>query len=80
MNTALLILKADGQRLNGVVDEGRAAAMFVDEDGHAKGLPRNEAATAIYRASWMARNPRDDPESLPWIAGDAAIFGRRVWS
>ena len=62
-----------------VLNENRRADMFVDEDGHGKRLPRNEAATTIYRASWMERHPKDDPESLPWIAGDAVIFGRTVW-
>ena len=63
-----------------VLHEGRRADMFVDEDGHAKRLPRNEAATRIYRANWMAHHPDDDPEALPWIAGLAVLFGRRVWS
>ena len=53
--------------------------MFVDETGHAKDLPRNEAATAIYRANWLRQHPGTDPESLPFIAGPAVLFDRRVW-
>ncbi len=64
----------------GVLHEGRPADMFVHEDGHGAGLPRNEAATAIYRACWLERQPKDDPEGLPWIAGPAVIFDRIVWS
>ncbi|QGY05566.1 hypothetical protein MMSR116_29465 [Methylobacterium mesophilicum SR1.6/6] len=63
-----------------VLHEGRRADMFVHEDGHGEGLPRNEAATAIYRASWLERHPADPPETLPWIAGPAVVFGRTVWS
>ena len=63
-----------------VLHEGKPADMFVHEDGHGAGLPRNEAATTIYRASWLERHPSTDPESLPWIAGDAVVFGRLVWS
>jgi hypothetical protein len=32
-----------------VLHDGTRADMFVDEDGAVKGLPRNEAATKIYR-------------------------------
>ena len=63
-----------------VLHAGEPADMFVHEDGHSAGLPRNEAATAIYRASWLQLNPKDDPEDLPWIAGPAVIFDRIVWS
>lgn len=63
-----------------VLHEGRRADMFVHEDGHGEGLPRNDAATAIYRASWMQRHPETNPNALPWIAGDAVIFDRTVWS
>ena len=58
---------------------GRPADMFVDEIGVLKGLPRNEKATLIYRANWMARHPKCDRETLPWIAGAAVLFYRRVW-
>ncbi|MCJ2143664.1 hypothetical protein [Methylobacterium sp. E-066] len=63
-----------------VLHEGRRADMFVHEGGHGEGLLRNDAATAIYRASWMERHPSDDPETQPWIAGPAVVFGRTVWS
>lgn len=55
--------------------------MFVDEEGHLphKNLPRNEKATAVYRRATLKRDPKRDPESIPWIAGTAIIFHRRVW-
>lgn len=57
--------------------------MFVDEMGTLKRLPRNEAATAIYRRATMmgrsgAPKPKD-PEDLPAIYGPAILFDRRVW-
>jgi len=63
-----------------VLFEGAAADMFVDETGHHSHRPRNELATMIYRAAWLDAHPADDPEDLPWIAGPAVVFGRRVWS
>ena len=56
------------------------ADMFVDELGHPKGLPRNEAATMIYRRNALLNHGVTDPESLPWIAGPAVLFRRKVWS
>lgn len=53
--------------------------MFVDEVGIEKGLPRNERATEIYRANWLRAHPKDDPESLPHVAGVAVVFDARVW-
>ncbi|MBS7703263.1 hypothetical protein [Chelatococcus asaccharovorans] len=53
--------------------------MFVDEIGLLKDLPRNEAATEVYRANALAWNPEVDPEALPYIAGPAVLFHRRVW-
>ena len=54
--------------------------MFVDEEGQKKNLPRNEAATTIYRHNWMTAYPDTDPESLPFIYGDAVLFPhRRIW-
>lgn len=58
--------------------------MFVDEIGAIKKLPRNEAATLIYRrATMMGMTPvpmPDDPEELPAIYGVAVLFEKRVWS
>jgi hypothetical protein len=53
--------------------------MFVDDAGQAKGLPRNEQATTLYRTNWMNAYPHTDPETLPFIYGDAVLFHRRVW-
>jgi hypothetical protein len=53
--------------------------LFVDEIGHLKGLPFNEEATRLYRAAHLATYPGDDPHELPWIAGDAVLFMRKVW-
>lgn len=62
-----------------VLHDGAPMDMVVDEQGHMKGLPRNEQATAIYRAASLRRDPDLDPETLPWIAGPAVLFLRRVW-
>jgi hypothetical protein len=58
----------------------RAADMFVDEMGVLKKLPRNEKATQFYRASWLKRHPKTDPETMPHIAGVAVVFEETVWS
>jgi hypothetical protein len=62
-----------------VLHEGRRADMFVDDEGRLKHLPRNEEATAIYRAAALSREPDRDPETIPFIAGTAILFDRRVW-
>jgi hypothetical protein len=67
-----------------VLHNGARRDMFVSELGTIAlttrpPLPRNERATAIYRAAWLARHPECDPESLAWIAGPAVLFERRVW-
>ena len=62
-----------------VIHDGKHADMFVDEHGIQRGLPRNEAATAIYRAGWLSQHPGTDPETLNPIFGDAVLFLRRVW-
>lgn len=58
--------------------------MFVDEDGIAKGLPRNEAATVIYRRATMVGRTGlpvpSNPEILPAIYGPAILFSRIVWT
>lgn len=60
--------------------DGRYLDLFVDEDGHARGLPRNEQATRIYRANTIERlSPGVHPEALPWIVGAAVLFWRPVW-
>lgn len=57
--------------------------MFVDENGDAKGLPRNSYATTVYRrATMLGKTPVPvpaDPDDLPWIAGPAVLFEREVW-
>jgi hypothetical protein len=62
---------------------GKRTDMFVDEDGHAKLLHRNDAATEVYRGATMAGMTGepipDDPETLPWIAGDALLFEEHIW-
>lgn len=69
---------ADPERVN-VFHEGRYTDMFVDEDGIKKGLPVNEAATAIYRNNTLTHVPGTDPESLPFVYGPAVLMSRRVW-
>lgn len=58
----------------------RRADMFVDEDGHAKGLPLNGNATEIYRRNALIHQGVKDPETLSWIAGTAVLFDRIVWT
>lgn len=58
----------------------RRSDMFVDEDGHAKGLPFNGNATAIYRRNALLHQGVKDPETLSWIAGPAVLFDRIVWT
>jgi hypothetical protein len=53
--------------------------MFVDEMGALRRLPRNDAATKIYRNGFLSKRPDDDPETLPYIAGKAVVFLRQVW-
>lgn len=62
-----------------VLHNDQAIDMFVDENGQLKGLPRNERATAIYRANWLKQRPGTPAESLPCIVGTAVLFSRRVW-
>lgn len=66
-------IRADGEE--GV---GRTS-MFVDDCGHLKRLPRNDAATDLYRRAHVARHPKGDPETLPFIVGVAVVFDRPVW-
>ena len=62
-----------------VLVDGKPTDMFVDEMGHLKNLPTNEAATGIYRALTMRLRPETNPETLHAIAGTAIVFHRRVW-
>jgi hypothetical protein len=58
---------------------GEWTDMFVDEMGALRRLPRNDAATRIYRNGFLSKRPDDDPEKLPYIAGTAVVFLRPVW-
>jgi hypothetical protein len=54
--------------------------MFVDEVGHRKNLPRNEAATELYCRNVRLHEPEklDDPDYF--IVGPAVFFpDRRIW-
>ena len=56
--------------------------MFVNELGliTEPQLPRNEAATAIYRRNTLIHEPgKYHPEDLDWIAGPAVLFEKIVW-
>lgn len=50
--------------------------MFVDEDGLARGLERNEAATELYLRNWRMHNPAPHPA---WAMDQAAIVGPAVF-
>jgi hypothetical protein len=58
---------------------GEWTDMFIDDMGALKRLPRNDGATVIYRNGLLSKNPHDDPEKLPYIAGPAVVFFRPVW-
>lgn len=59
---------------------GEYLDMFVDEVGVLIGLPRNFAATAIYRNNALTHEPgKFKPEDLPAIHGNAVLFHRRIW-
>ncbi|PZU95495.1 MAG: hypothetical protein DI527_00365 [Chelatococcus sp.] len=62
-----------------VLHDGEPTDMFLHDEGALIELPRNEPATAIYRANWLNQNPGADPESVPAIYGPAVLFSRRVW-
>ena len=78
---SLIVPHLDGGDLEqiGVLHNGKGTDMFVDEEGLLKHLPRNDKATAIYRAHYLKQHPGIDPEQLGFIAGTAVIFDRRVW-
>jgi len=53
--------------------------MFVDETSALYDLPRNEAATTLYRRNWMMHEPAPgQPDSLPAIYGPAVFFPERI--
>ena len=62
-----------------VLHNGGYTDMFVDENGFAKNLPRNEKATQIYRNNWLTHHPNTNPESMACIVGPAVVFSDRVW-
>lgn len=62
-----------------VLLEGERCSMFVNENGVAKGLPVNDAATVHYRRNTLSHQPSIKPEQLPAIYGPAVLFHRRVW-
>lgn len=78
---SLIVPHLDGGDLEqvSVLHNGKGTDMFVDEEGLLKRLPRNDKATAIYRAHYLNQHPGIDPEQLGFIAGTAVIFDRRVW-
>lgn len=49
-------------------------SMFVDDIAFTKGLPRNEQATAVYRAATLHAMPGILAETLPFISGPAVLF------
>lgn len=54
--------------------------MFVNEMGRLNGLQRNEHATAIYRNNVQVHEViAPPPEAMPWIAGPAILFEKKVW-
>lgn len=53
---------------------GRKTTMAVDEMAVLKGLPCNQQATELYRATWIAEHPGETPDALPCIAGTAVLF------
>jgi hypothetical protein len=59
--------------------DGKYLDMFVDENGLAQGLPRNEFATRIYRNNIMTHEPGVTAEELPFIVGDAVLLSERLW-
>lgn len=60
-----------------VLYEGKYTDMFVGE--FSENLPRNDAATAIYRNNWLSAHPEADPESLSHISGPAVLFHKKIW-
>jgi hypothetical protein len=61
------------------VISGEIKDMFVDDIAGMKDLPRNELATELYRAEYLANHPDADPEPLPVIYGSAVLFDEQIW-
>lgn len=59
----------------------KRADMFVNELGHLQEppLPRNDAATEIYRRNALMNHGEAMPERLPVIVGPAILFEHIVW-
>lgn len=59
----------------------KRADMFVNEMGHLQTppMPRNEAATEIYRRNALLNHGEAVPEQLPSIVGPAILFEHIVW-
>ncbi len=74
-----LLTKSDYFEHVTVLHEGERRDMFVDDEGQAKNLDRNEKATTVYRHNWLTAHPETEPETVPYIYGDAVLFGRRIW-
>jgi hypothetical protein len=70
---------ADSEHVS-VLHRGRRADMFVNGNGRAFRLPRNDNATAVYRCNWLTRYPTADPEAMPYIVGPAVLFDQIVWT
>lgn len=79
---ALIQPLLDGGRLEhvAVLWNGKRADMFVDEFGLLKGLPRNDAATQVYRNNSLTQDPSQRPEGLSHIVGPAVLFDDIVWT
>ena len=72
-------LAPGGMERVAVLYAGNPCDMFVDDEGLIKRLPFNRVATGIYRANSMRHDPKQNPDDLPFIAGVAVLFDRKVW-
>lgn len=60
-----------------VLFEGKPCDMFVDENGHSRGLPPNAQATAVYHNATKTRG--ESTKDAPIVVGPAVLFTRKVW-
>ena len=72
------LIGSDFERV-AVIFNGKQTDMFVDDCGRLKALPLNRAATDIYRAGALLKEPTRRPETLAAIYGPAVLFARPVW-